>query len=122
MERFIVASKGVLEASLSSVRNRLAEDGKDVEPSRVIELAYTVACGGAVRPVEQPLHHVVGQLLTLHNITYPVYGEEWVRYKPQLPIYCALLRAAVNRRASSILRVSVEEALRVAVEEAHRNQ
>ncbi len=114
LESFIGRSKSLLEEGLSGVRNVLRDNlGWDPSPHELIENAYKLVCGKQIRPVEEPRLHLVGQLMTTHNLVYPVYEDDFsaIKYKPQIPVYRWILDVAVEKHLSSLLLVRPEEIL-----------
>jgi len=114
LETLIARSKSIVEEGLSGVRNVLRTFlGKDVSPRELIEIAYKLVRGELVRPLESPEIHLVGQLMTTHNIVYPVYKDDLsaIIYKPQIPVYRWILEVAVEKGLQSLLLVSPGEVL-----------
>ncbi len=100
---------GDLERSLSTARNRLGG-----EPREVIALAYE-ALTGSLRPLVQPELYELAETLVEHNIAYPCYTSERIEYRPQLPVYLTALELAIEHGLDSLFKLDPGEVHRESV-------
>lgn len=110
---FITRSKNLLENSLSNIRSTLdnltLKEAKQLsDPIQLLRLIYEILSSKGIKPVEEPLPYTLGQLLTIHNIAYPLYKNGTITFKPQIPIYRILLEIGVEKRLKSILEVNTK--------------
>ncbi|MEB2835933.1 MAG: ATP-binding protein [Desulfurococcales archaeon] len=104
----IPAWLGEVEAALSAARSTLRERGFERRPGDVIREALGLL-ERPVKPLREPERFMLGEVLVEQNIVYPVYpGRARVQgllYRPQYPVYHAILAEAVERGVESLLEL-----------------
>ncbi len=92
---------GDLEIALSQAR-QIIEIKRMLSPREVILKAYTLI-RESIKPLEDPVAYMLGDILTNYNVVYPKHSGDSIVFRPQLPIYGVALRLAVDEGVESVL-------------------
>ena len=109
-QRYIAGLVAELEHALARIAKSLGL-GRD----EVIELAQRTLAE-PVQPLRDPILAELGEKLVENNIAYPVLRGRGIEYRPQLPIYRAVLEEASRRHAESLLGLGIETVMEAAKE------
>ena len=109
-QRYIAGLVAELEQALARIARSLGL-GRD----EVIELARR-ALAEPVQPLRDPVLAELGEKLVEDNIAYPVLRGGGIEYRPQLPLYRAVIEETSRRHAESLLGLGIETVIEAAKE------
>ncbi len=105
---FVEDSKRLLEEALAKARRTLPGSPG---PRELVRLALRAMSPEGVRPLEEPLLHELGKLLSDSNIAYPKQEPDRITYRPQAPVYTAILQEAADKGYTSVMKVDAQKIL-----------